>query len=99
LFLNELLIFLTHFFELSNAILYVVQSDGARFAYDRVGMLEQVLNLASIINHFTDSNKALMLHNWSLFRVHASIEQERHSHMEDLLHLGQDEGNLMLEQR
>lgn len=61
-------------------------------------MLEQRLDLALIIGHFTDSDETFMLDNRGLPFVLTRSHKERYCHMENFLHLGQNKADLVLQQ-
>ena len=62
-------------------------------------MLQQRLNQALVINHFSNSDDTLVLHDRSFSLILACLHQEWHSDMEDFLHLGEDESHFVLQKR
>ena len=60
-------------------------------------MIEQVLDLRAIIDHFTNSHQAFMLDDWSFFWVLTCFEQIGHGNRKDFVHLSKHKSYFMLE--
>ena len=64
-------LFLSFFRE---SVFDIIEGNGTRFTDDRIFMIEQVLDLRSIIYHFANSHQAFVLDDWSFFWVLTCFE-------------------------
>ena len=82
---------------LCKTVFNVVDGNFASLRDDGVWMVEKELNKTFVINHFTDSDKTLVLDNGCFSLVLNYCHQVGYCNMVDLLHLCKDETHLMLQ--
>ena len=59
---------------LRKSVLDIIEGNGARFTDDRIFMIEQVLDLRAIINHFSNGHQTFVLDDWCFLRVLTCFE-------------------------